>query len=150
MTQLPNRFQASARKRTLSMNASVPFLRLPRPSLPRRLCWLVPTSMLSVSSCFIAQAQPAGTIVGWGNNSSLQLQIPPGLTSAIGVAAGSAHSLALKTDGTVVGWGLDVSGQADPPLDLAGVTSIQAGPAYSLALKNDQTVVSWGDLSLPA
>src|SRR5689334_12356530 len=28
-----------------------------------------------------AQAQAAGAVVGWGNNSSLQLQIPPGLNS---------------------------------------------------------------------
>jgi hypothetical protein len=97
-----------------------------------------------------AQAQPAGTVIGWGNNSSLQLQIPPALNSVIGVAAGSAHSLALKNDGTVVGWGLDVSGQADPPLDLTSATAIQAGLAYSLALKNDHTVVSWGDLSSPS
>lgn len=98
----------------------------------------------------VAQAQPAGTVVGWGNNSSLQLQIPPALNNnVIGVAAGSAHSLALKSDGTVLGWGLDVSGQADPPLDLSGATSIQAGNAYSLALKSDHTVVSWGDFSAP-
>src|SRR5205807_1772227 len=91
------------------------------PSL--RLYWL---SMAAISVCFCfslgAHAQPAGAIVGWGNNSSLQLQIPPGLNNAIAVAAGSAHSLALKSDGSVVGWGLDVSGQTDPPIDLAGVT----------------------------
>ncbi len=94
-------------------------------------------------------AQPVGTIVGWGNNADLQLQVPPGLNGVVAIAAGSAHSLALKNDGTVVGWGFNLSGQATPPADLSGVTAIQAGVSYSLALKSDQTVVLWGDQTDP-
>ena len=50
------------------------------------------------------------------------------------IAAGSRHSLALKSDGTVVAWGRNDSGQANVPAGLSGVTAIAAGFAHSLAL----------------
>jgi Regulator of chromosome condensation (RCC1) repeat/Bacterial Ig domain len=62
------------------------------------------------------------------------------------IAAGFAHSLALKGDGTVVAWGClnaDV-GQCNVPSGLSGVTAIAAGFYQSLALKDDGTVVAWG------
>lgn len=37
---------------------------------------------------------------------------PAGLSEIVGIAAGGAHSLALKKDGTVFGWGFDMYGQA--------------------------------------
>jgi hypothetical protein len=53
----------------------------------------------------------------------------------VAIAAGSAHSLALKSDGSIVGWGNNYYGQATPP---AGndFTSICAGGYHSLALKS--------------
>ena len=57
------------------------------------------------------------------------------------IAAGHAHSLALKTDGTVVGWGSVIDGQTTIPGGLSNIVAIAAGGAHSLALKTDGTVV---------
>jgi alpha-tubulin suppressor-like RCC1 family protein len=81
----------------------------------------------------------------------------PGVTvyaAPSGVAAGSAHSLALKADGTVVGWG-DNSFAEQIPSSVSNVTAIAAGGYFSLALKADGTVAGWGtngsgQITLPA
>ena len=86
------------------------------------------------------------------------------LVTAIAVAAGDDHSLALKVDGTVWSWGGNFYGQlgigtsgsgtdsnlAVQVLDagggyLEGVVAIAAGGLHSLALKADGTVWAWGD-----
>jgi hypothetical protein len=67
------------------------------------------------------------------------------------VAAGLAHSLALKQDGSVVAWGCGSNGsfsanygQCDvPAAATSGVTAIGAGGNYSLVLR-DGVVVAWG------
>jgi len=92
----------------------------------------------------VSHAQASGTVVGWGDNTQGQLDIPVGLTGVTAIAAGFEHSLALKTDGTVVGWGDNGDGQATPPASLSGVMAISAGFGHSLALKSDGTVVGWG------
>jgi len=99
---------------------------------------LVPVHSLALKS--------DGTVVGWGNNSFGQVNIPAGLSGVVAIAAGGTDSLALKSDGTVVGWGTDLlgSGAETPPAGLTGVTAIAAGGVHSLALKSDGTVVSWG------
>jgi hypothetical protein len=73
------------------------------------------------------------------------------------IAAGYAHSLALKGDGTVVAWGCDAPfdvAQCNVPIGLSGVTAISAGDFHSLALAEliDQTITfgpianrTWGD-----
>jgi len=65
------------------------------------------------------------------------------------IAAGHAHSLALKSDGTVVAWGCGSApiddGQCNVPSGLSGVTAISAGSIHSLALKSDGTMAAWGD-----
>jgi hypothetical protein len=43
-----------------------------------------------------------GTVLGWGDNRSGQATVPPNLSGVIAIAAGRAHSLALKLDGSVV------------------------------------------------
>lgn len=110
-----------------------------------------------------------GTVWAWGSNTNLQLgfgspgkapnEVPtqvPGLAGVVAVAAGAAHSLALKSDGTVVAWGNDDFGQLGigsnpssfaPPTavtNLTGVVAIAAGGVHSLALKSDGSVVAWG------
>ncbi|MCL1904681.1 MAG: hypothetical protein FWG19_00975, partial [Methanomassiliicoccaceae archaeon] len=77
------------------------------------------------------------------------------------VAAGGAHSLALKSDGTVWTWGYNSDGQLGDgtrtdrtkPVQvkgpggsgyLTGVTAIAAGSNHSMALKEDGTVWAWG------
>jgi hypothetical protein len=75
----------------------------------------------------------------------VQCNVPSGLSGVTAVAAGLAHSLALKDDGTVVAWGCvgDDFGQCSVPSGLSGVTAIAAGNEFSLAVKDDGTVVAW-------
>jgi alpha-tubulin suppressor-like RCC1 family protein len=86
-----------------------------------------------------------GTVVGWGDNSFGQLNIPPGLTNATAVAGGYLHSVALRDDGTVVAWGDDTYGQTDVPFGLTNVVAVAAGDFNTLALLANGTVVGWGD-----
>src|SRR5208282_1541749 len=55
-----------------------------------------------------------GTVVGWGDNSYGQINIPPGLSNVVAVAAGSDRSLFLTASG-------------------AGVTAPNPGVAFVLA-----------------
>ena len=117
-----------------------------------------------------------GTVLAWGLNQDGQLgdgtnsdsstpvqvkdpnDLSGYLTDVTAIAAGSSHSLALKSDGSVWAWGNNFSGQlgdgtnansAQPVkvANLSGVETISGGgaPSYSLALKNDGTVWAWGD-----
>src|SRR5947208_3509510 len=110
---------------------------------PRSLLRLCALAVLSVGLLFApaAQAVSAGRPVAWGcgaGNDFGQCNVPSGLAGVTAIAAGYAHSLALKGDGTVVAWGcgggLDF-GQCNVPSGLAGVTAISAGGLHSLALK---------------
>lgn len=71
------------------------------------------------------------------------------------IAAGLAHSIALRSDGTVWAWGNNEFGQlGDDTLlnrltpvqvqGLTGVVAIAAGSSTSFALKSDGTVWAWG------
>ncbi|MEY2881945.1 MAG: hypothetical protein RLZZ15_4325, partial [Verrucomicrobiota bacterium] len=92
----------------------------------------------------VLPAQPQ--VVAWGGNSNGQTALPTGgVGSAVAVAAGTYHSLALRADGTVIAWGYNYSGQCDVPASLSNVVAIAAGASYSLALRSDGTVVGWGD-----
>lgn len=120
-----------------------------------------------------------GTVVAWGADYAGQLgdggfqdQVKPvsvqGLTgvgcplgavsTCVPIAAGVAHSLALRTDGTVQAWGENNWGQlgnggataSSIPVGVAALTgmhvvAIAAGGAHSLALLSDGTVMAWGD-----
>ncbi len=115
-----------------------------------------------------------GTVWAWGYNddgqlgdnsynkrrlSATQVKGPDGddeLEGIIAVAAGKAHSLALKKDGTVWAWGLNDNRQLGDnststrkaPVQvkgLKGIIAIAAGGSHSLALKNDGTFWTWGN-----
>ncbi len=84
----------------------------------------------------------------WGLNTSGQCTVPSGpegLGAVTQVAAGQAHSAAIKANGTVVCWGLNTSGQCTVPSGLGTVTKLVAGANHTLALKSDGTAVCWGD-----
>lgn len=129
-----------------------------------------------------------GTVWAWGHNTAGQVgdgffgtdrvhprQVkdpsdPTGfLTGVVAIAAGSGHSLALKSDGTVRAWGYNDHGQlgfgalfvpplnrifspnpvqvkdpADPSGFLTQVVALAAGKTHSLALKSNRTVWAWG------
>jgi alpha-tubulin suppressor-like RCC1 family protein len=89
---------------------------------------------------------PRSHIVAWGDNSSGQLNVPPGLTNAVAIATGpnSKHSLALLADGSVVGWGANASGQINIPSFASNALAIATGDDHSLAIRPDRTVTAWG------
>jgi len=91
-----------------------------------------------------------GEVVAWGDNRQGQCVVPEEARSAVTmVAAGAAHSLALK-NGKVIAWGSNQNwlykpcGQCDvPPEARSGVDQIAAGAYHSMALKNGKVLV-WG------
>ena len=85
-----------------------------------------------------------GKVIGWGNNGNGQTTVPSILTNMVAVAAGSFHSLVLKSDGTVVAWGYNQFGQTNVPGGLNNVVALAAGDYHSLALQADGTVAVWG------
>jgi alpha-tubulin suppressor-like RCC1 family protein len=101
-----------------------------------------------VMNCFAIRSN--STLVGWNNYSSSSLtNIPAGLIGVVGVAAGTYHAMALKSDGSITAW-RDYSdyGANVPPGNITNannVVAIAAGFSHSLALKIDGTVVAWGN-----
>jgi len=92
-----------------------------------------------------AASHPAGArVLGWGDNSRGQVTIPEDLGDVLEIAAGEAHSLALRTDGTVVAWGNNDDGQCQIPAGLSGVVAIGAGDRHSLAVTAEGQLVAWG------
>src|SRR5260221_820083 len=81
--------------------------------IDRSICAVLGLSLFLIQLTTTCTA--AGTVVAWGANDSLQSLVPRGLTNVVAVAAGDAHSLALKTDGTVVAWGFNAFGQTTVP-----------------------------------
>jgi len=79
-----------------------------------------------------------------------------GLRSAVAIATGASHSLALLRDGAVVAWGDNSEGQLGDgsridrsfPLPVRGlddVVGISAGSYHNLALLADKRVMAWGN-----
>ena len=92
-------------------------------------------------------ANPAGTVVAWGNNSNGQTNVPAGLGLVTAIAAGESHTVALTSDGAVVAWGDNSYGQTAIPADVGAVQAIAVGERHTVALKRDGTVAAWGDNS---
>lgn len=78
-----------------------------------------------------------------------------GVSSVVGIGAGSYSCLAVKSDGTVWAWGMNDYGQlgiaptsnSPVPLQVAGVSgavAVAAGLAHGLALRSDGSVMAWG------
>jgi len=74
----------------------------------------------------------------------------------LAIAAGSDHSLAIKSDGSVWAWGYNGNGQLGDGTDtdrytpvqvsgLSGVVAVAAGSNHSLAVKDDGSVWAWGN-----
>jgi alpha-tubulin suppressor-like RCC1 family protein len=135
----------------------------------RRAATTLATAVLLLTTMFIpspANAVTTGQAWAVGNNSYGQLgdgttttrSVPStvlGLSGVKAIAAGSTHSLALRSDGTVWSWGDNWTGQLGDgtttgrttPVKvrgLSGVKAIAAGVVHSLALRSDGTVWAWG------
>jgi alpha-tubulin suppressor-like RCC1 family protein len=136
----------------------------------------VPVQVSGISGVTAISQQTAlksnGTIWKWGDDengfigdgagssssnvpvqSSITLYVSP--DGVIAIAAGSSHSLAIKSNGTVWAWGFNGNGQlgngtntnSNVPVPVSGLTSITAiaaGQGHSVALKSDGTVWAWG------
>jgi alpha-tubulin suppressor-like RCC1 family protein len=112
-----------------------------------------------------------GTVWAWGRNGMGQISDGPtswlwphiesvpiqlsNLTDITSVAAGTYHTLALKSDGTVWAWGSNPGGlfgdnttnsSATPGQvsGLTGIVAVAAGYQHSLAVRNDGKVFAWG------
>jgi alpha-tubulin suppressor-like RCC1 family protein len=113
----------------------------------------------------LAATCESGIVWAWGNNDYGQIgdgtnswrntAVQLTLSGVVAIAAGSYHSVALKSDGTVWTWGLNASGQLGDgtttertlPVQVTGVSgivAIAAGHYHTLAVKNDGTVWAWG------
>src|SRR6185503_21346479 len=83
-----------------------------------------------------------GTIVGWGNNSYGQLNIPASATNIIAVAAAN-HCVAARSDGSIIAWGRNDVFQTQVPPWLSDVVAVAANGIHSVALRSDGVVVAW-------
>ncbi len=102
------------------------------------------------SSLVVPIVTNPATVIAWGDNTYGETNVPLGLSNVISVAAGSSHSVALRSDGTVTVWGATASwgtnfyGVLDVPSSVTNVVAIATGLGHILALRNDGTVVAWG------
>ena len=102
-----------------------------------------------------------GSVVGWGESSIGECQVPPPPpgTGYVQVAAGGSwicywgclylgFSAGLRSDGTIGVWGSDELGEHDVPALPPGVTYTQVSAgSHLLALRSDGELVAWGDNS---
>lgn len=86
----------------------------------------------------------AGTVVGWGNNSSGELTFPASSNDVVAVAAGLNSSLLLHSNGNVTALGTSYSGPP-MPTDLTNVVAVSGSAAHNLVLRSDSTVSAWGE-----
>lgn len=98
---------------------------------------------------FLSATVVPGAVVAWGSNAHGQATVPAGLSNVIGMAGGSAFSLALKANRTVIGWGRNIEGQISVPADLENVVAIAAGYQHSLALTSEATPALPPAIALP-
>lgn len=69
--------------------------------------------------------------------------------TAVYIAAGTTHNLAILQSGTLYGWGSNTHGETTIPISTTiGISQIAAGNGFSLALKSDGRLYGWGDNSL--
>ncbi len=143
-------------------------------SSPKRVSGLTGAVQVTTGGEHSCALLSTGSVRCWGSNLSLQLSgsslsgsssstplTVAGITTAVQITAGSAHTCALLADRTVRCWGSNASGQLGsnpavgtlPPTavagisgvgTLSGVTRIDAGGSNTCAVLADRTVACWG------
>ena len=86
-----------------------------------------------------------GMCIGWGDNSSKQLDAPKLDEEIIAVSAGDNFSVALSRSGDVHTWGTIATTRNKRTAHLADIVSVSAGGFHALALTRGGIVRSWGD-----
>ncbi len=95
--------------------------------------------------------QVDGSVVGHGNNSWGQLDVPADLPPVKDLACGNGHAVALLSDGNVRCWGDGSVGQTTPPAGMGTVVAVAAANYRSLAVGLDGRVHVWGrNATMPA
>lgn len=132
-------------------------------SAPGALAGLTDVVQIAAGGRHSLALRADGTVWAWGDGDLGQLgngsygheniwtvpQLVSGVSDIVGIAAGSASSVALKSDGTVWWWGYlsNDTGIFPTPWqaeDLDGVIAVAAGGLHQIALRGDGTVWSWG------
>jgi len=85
-----------------------------------------------------------GDVRCWGWNEYGQLNTPADLGLCSAIAAGGAHTIALRSDGGVRCWGYNIQGQCNTPADLGACSMIAGGGYHTIALRSDGRVRCWG------
>ncbi len=85
-----------------------------------------------------------GVVTAAGLNTSGQTTVPPTLGAVKAIAAGGAHSVALKADNLVTCWGSNASGQCTVPATVGAAKAVGAGSDHSAAVRTDGKVICWG------
>jgi alpha-tubulin suppressor-like RCC1 family protein len=145
-------------------------------STPVKVSSLTGITDIAAGNAHTVARKNDGTVWTWGDNSNGQLgngnttqkttpvqvsdpsDSSSELTGVTTIAAGAAHTVALKNDGTVRTWGDNSNGQLGDgkttqkkaPVQVSGlskVIAISAGGANTAALKDDGTAWIWGNNS---
>ena len=90
----------------------------------RRMMQIWVVAVLAIVVGAGRQARAEVDVVSWGSQIYDQGDFRE---RYVQIAAGSLHTVALKSDGTLVAWGSNSYGQCNVPSDLTGVTQVSAG-----------------------
>ncbi len=108
------------------------------------------TLVLLIASALASPLSAQAPVHIWGSDDWGVLSSASTETGLTGLAAGSHHALALRSNGSVVAWGLDndelgnFGGQVSNAPTATGFTALSGGTYHSLALRSDGSIMSWG------
>ena len=84
-------------------------------------------------------------VAAWGLNTSRQTSVPAWVGDVAGIAAGTAHSVALLRDGSVATWGSFLpSGPLQFPTSSDRFVALAAAGGHSMGLRSNGTVLAFG------